>query len=85
MHQLPRTQTTRADSVARPSNVNRNTNLRDSLPAQTPMPANGAAMEKMGAEMTEIGQPPDERQNLQHRNASKLNQIIQVNIRSCQG
>ena len=78
MHQLPRTQSTRTDGAARLSNTNRTPNLRDNSSAQIAMPTDPAAMERMGAEVADVGQSPEERQNLQNRNASKLNQIIQV-------
>ena len=78
MHQLPRTQSNRLDGTARQYNAGRATNLHDNASAQSPMAIDSAAMERIGADMTDIGQSPDERQTLQNRNASKLNQIIQV-------
>ena len=78
MHQLPRTQSNRLDNTARQNNAAQATSLRDNSSAQTHMAINSPTTERMGTDLTDIGQLSDERQALQNRNASKLNQIIQV-------
>lgn len=78
MHQLPRTQSKRLDSTSRQNSAAQAASLRDNASAQSPVTVDFAAVERTGADMTDIGQSPDERRTLQNRNASKLNQIIQV-------